>query len=75
MNGLNPTSFILSAKCWAFSRIYIYKHVEREWNEWYEGISSKIAGHFANDMQNRDIILNVEQGPGRREKIQVVGLR
>ena len=40
-----------------------------------KGLSSKIDGRFANDMQNKDIILNVEQGPGLGEKIQVVRLR
>ena len=63
MNGLNQTSFMLS--------FYPYIYIERHWNEWYEGISSKIDGHFANDMQNKDIILNVELCPGRWRKYKL----
>ena len=39
-----------------------------------DAFSPKIAGRFANDMQNKDIILNVEQGLRLQEKIQVVRL-
>ena len=40
----------------------------------HDAFSPKIAGRFANDMQNKDIILNVEQGLRLQEKIQVVRL-